>query len=54
MKKKKYGYYGKEIGEAIEEANKEIPNISTSYKKDPDAVYNSRAFTYQKLLIRLL
>src|SRR6266498_4266804 len=36
---KKYGYYGKEIKEAFEEADKEIPDISTSYKKDPNAIY---------------
>ena len=49
MDKKEYGYYGREIGEAIEEANKEIPNISISYQKDPDAVYTSRAFTFSNL-----
>src|SRR6266542_3123872 len=43
---KKYGYCGREIKEAFEEANKEIPNISISYKKDPDAIYISRAFTF--------
>ena len=46
---KKYGYYGSEIKEAFEEADKEIPNISTSYKKDPDAVYTNRAFTFSNL-----
>ena len=46
---KKYGYYGKEIKEAFEEADKEIPNISTSYKKDPDAIYTSRAFKFNNL-----
>src|SRR5687767_9609766 len=35
---KKYGYYGREIEEAFKEADKEIPNISISYKKVPDAV----------------
>ena len=34
---------------AFEEADKEIPNISTSYEKDPDAIYTSRAFTFQNL-----
>src|SRR5688572_26628848 len=48
-KVKKYGYYGREIGEAFEEADKEIPKISTSYKKNPDAVYTSRAFTFSNL-----
>ncbi len=46
---KKYGYYGKEIKEAFEEADKEIPDISTSYKKDPNAIYTSRAFTFINL-----
>ena len=49
MNEKKYGYYGREIKEAFEEADKEIPNISTSYQKDPDAVYTSRAFTFSNL-----
>ena len=30
---KKFGYKGKEIKAAFEEADKEIPNISTSYEK---------------------
>ncbi len=42
-------YYEKEIKEALEEADKEIPNISTSYQKDSDAVYTSRAFTFSNL-----
>ncbi len=46
---KKYGYYGREIKEAFEEADKEIPNMSTSYNKDPDAIYTSRAFTSRNL-----
>src|SRR3954447_24404757 len=40
----KFGYKGKEVKEVkavFEEADKEIPNISASYEKDPDAVYNS-------------
>ncbi len=45
---KKYGYYGKEIKEAFEEADKEIPNISTSYKRDSDAIY-SRILTFSNL-----
>lgn len=30
---KKFGYKGKEIKDMLEEADKEIPNISTSYEK---------------------
>ncbi|CAB5386567.1 unnamed protein product [Rhizophagus irregularis] len=41
----KYGYKGKEIKVIFEEADKEVPNISTSYKKDPDAIYTSRLFS---------
>ncbi|GBB89033.1 hypothetical protein RclHR1_01570005 [Rhizophagus clarus] len=33
----------------FEEADKEIPNISTSYEKNPDAVYTSRVFTFNNL-----
>jgi len=44
-----YEKYGRKIKEAFEEADKEIPNISTSYKKDPDAIYTSRAFTFSNL-----
>ena len=43
----KFSYKGKEIKARFEEADKEIPNISTSYKKDPDAVYTSRIFTFE-------
>ena len=46
---KRYGWYGREIKEAFEEADKEIPNISTSYKMVPDAIYTSRAFTLGNL-----
>ncbi|CAG8516400.1 725_t:CDS:2 [Funneliformis mosseae] len=46
---KEYGYYGKEIKEAFEEADKEIPNISISRKTNPDAIYTSRAFTFKNL-----
>ncbi|CAG8602129.1 1198_t:CDS:2 [Funneliformis mosseae] len=46
---KKYGYYGREIKKAFEEADKEIVNISTSYKNNPDAIYTSRAFTFNNL-----
>ncbi|CAB4443347.1 unnamed protein product [Rhizophagus irregularis] len=31
------------------DANKEIPNISTSYEKIPDAIYTSRVFTFSNL-----
>jgi len=44
-----FGYKGKEIKSIFEEADKEIPNISTSYKKDPDTIYTSRAFTFRNL-----
>ncbi|RGB38667.1 kinase-like domain-containing protein [Rhizophagus diaphanus] len=33
----------------FEEADKEIPNISTSYEKKPNAIYTSRAFTFSNL-----
>ncbi|CAG8674713.1 15899_t:CDS:2, partial [Funneliformis mosseae] len=46
---KKYGYYGKEIKEGFEEADEEIPNISISRKSNPDAIYTSRAFTFNNL-----
>ncbi|GES73158.1 kinase-like domain-containing protein [Rhizophagus clarus] len=39
----KYGYKG------FEEADKEIPNISNSYEKDPNAIYTSRAFIFKNL-----
>ncbi|CAB4435007.1 unnamed protein product [Rhizophagus irregularis] len=45
-----FGYKGKEIKTAFEEADKEIPYISTLYKKNSDAVYTSRAFTFSNLL----
>ncbi|EXX68448.1 uncharacterized protein OCT59_016039 [Rhizophagus irregularis] len=46
----KFGYKGSEIKAAFEEADKEIPNISTSYEKNSDAIYTSRAFTFSNLL----
>ena len=49
QEKEKFGYKGKEITAAFEEADKEIPNISTSYDKDPDAIYTSRVFTFSNL-----
>ncbi|CAB4438358.1 unnamed protein product [Rhizophagus irregularis] len=42
----KFGYKRSEIKAAFEEADKEIPNISTSYEKNSDAIYTSRAFTF--------
>ncbi|GBC46678.2 kinase-like domain-containing protein [Rhizophagus irregularis DAOM 181602=DAOM 197198] len=39
----------KEIEALFEEADKEIPNISTSYEKNPDAIYTSRLFTLTNL-----
>ncbi len=42
-------YYKGEIKEVFEEADKEIPSVSTSYKKDPDAIYTSRAFKFSNL-----
>ncbi|CAB4443541.1 unnamed protein product [Rhizophagus irregularis] len=32
----------------FEEADKEIPNISTSYEMNPDAIYISRKLTFIK------
>jgi serine/threonine protein kinase len=49
QEKELMGYKGKEIKAIFEEADKEIPNISTSYEKDPDAIYTSRAFTFKNL-----
>ncbi|CAB5321460.1 unnamed protein product [Rhizophagus irregularis] len=45
----KFGYKGKELKTIFEEADKEIPNISTSYEKIPDAIYTSRVFTFSNL-----
>ncbi|UZO13285.1 uncharacterized protein OCT59_004789 [Rhizophagus irregularis] len=44
-----FGYKVKEIKAMFEEADKEIPNISTTYEKNPDAVYTSRLFTFSNL-----
>ncbi|GBC21868.2 kinase-like domain-containing protein [Rhizophagus irregularis DAOM 181602=DAOM 197198] len=44
-----FGYKRKEIKAIFEEADKEIPNISTTYEKNPDAVYTSRLFTFSNL-----
>ena len=46
---KKFGYKGKEIKAMFNEADKEISNISTSYEKNPDAIYTSRMFTFKNL-----
>ena len=43
------GCKGREIKATFEEADKEIPNISTSFKKNSDAIYTSRAFTFSNL-----
>ncbi|UZO13304.1 uncharacterized protein OCT59_004807 [Rhizophagus irregularis] len=45
----KFGDKVKEIKAIFDEANKEIPNISTSYEKIPDAIYTSRVFTFSNL-----
>lgn len=49
LEKEKLGYKGKEVKAVFEEADKEIPSISTSYEKDPDAIYTSRVFTFNNL-----
>src|ERR1700722_15715477 len=49
QEKEKFGYKGKEIVAIFKKANKEITNISTSYDKDPDAIYTSRIFTFSNL-----
>jgi hypothetical protein len=48
--KEAFGYSGKEIKAFFEEADNEIPNVSTSYEKDSDAIYTSRAFTFSNML----
>ncbi|CAB4463945.1 unnamed protein product [Rhizophagus irregularis] len=45
----KYGYKGEVVKAVFKEADKEIPNISTSYEKKPDSIYTSRAFTFSNL-----
>ncbi|UZO13211.1 uncharacterized protein OCT59_004715 [Rhizophagus irregularis] len=47
--REKFGYKVKDIKAMFEEANKEIPNISTSYEMDSDAAYTSRVFTFNNL-----
>src|SRR5256885_1734717 len=44
-----FNYKGKEIKYIFEEADKEIPNISTLYEKDNDAICTSKAFTFNNL-----
>ncbi|GBC30798.2 kinase-like domain-containing protein [Rhizophagus irregularis DAOM 181602=DAOM 197198] len=43
--KEEFGYNAKEIKEAFEKADEEIPNISTSYEKNSNAIYTSRKFS---------
>jgi hypothetical protein len=45
----KFGYKGKEVKAAFDESDKEIPNISTSYENNPNAIYTSRLFTFSNL-----
>ncbi|UZO13290.1 uncharacterized protein OCT59_004793 [Rhizophagus irregularis] len=45
----KFGYKGEEIMTMFEKADKEIPNILTSYETNPDAIYTSRVFTFNNL-----
>ncbi|CAB4488026.1 unnamed protein product [Rhizophagus irregularis] len=47
VEKREYG--GKDIKAIFEEADKEIANIVTSYKANPDAIYASRAFSFSNL-----
>uniref|UniRef100_U9TXL1 Uncharacterized protein n=1 Tax=Rhizophagus irregularis (strain DAOM 181602 / DAOM 197198 / MUCL 43194) TaxID=747089 RepID=U9TXL1_RHIID len=47
-----FGYKGKEIKAAFDEADKEIPNISILYERNSDAVYTSRAFNFTNLLTK--
>ena len=49
QEQEKFGYKGREVKAVFEEADKEIPNVSASYEKDPDAVYISRVFTFNNL-----
>ncbi|EXX73120.1 Cmk1p [Rhizophagus irregularis DAOM 197198w] len=49
QEKEKFGYKEKEIKVVFDEADKEIPNISTLYEINPDAIYTSRVFTNSNL-----
>ncbi|RGB29036.1 hypothetical protein C1646_767075 [Rhizophagus diaphanus] len=56
QEKEKFGHKEKEIKVVFNKADKEIPNISTSYEKNPDAIYTSRVFTFNNLpsILRIL
>ncbi|EXX76396.1 hypothetical protein RirG_033480 [Rhizophagus irregularis DAOM 197198w] len=49
QEEEKFGYKGKDIKAMFEEADKEILNISTSYEKNPGAIYSSKVFTFNNL-----
>ncbi|CAB4436856.1 unnamed protein product [Rhizophagus irregularis] len=49
QEKEEFGYKGKEIRIMFDKSDKEIPNISTSHEKNPDAIYTSRVFTFSNL-----
>src|SRR5579859_5353373 len=49
VNEEKFGYKKEEIEAMFEEADREIPNISTSYEKNCDAVYTSRLFKFKNL-----
>ncbi|CAB4430490.1 unnamed protein product [Rhizophagus irregularis] len=49
QEEEKFGYKRKEIKAMFEKSDKEIPNISTLYEKNPDAIYTSRLFTFNNL-----
>ncbi|CAB5360115.1 unnamed protein product [Rhizophagus irregularis] len=45
-----FGYKGNEIKAMFKDSDEEIPVISTSYRKNPYAIYISRAFDFTNLL----
>ncbi|CAB5356064.1 unnamed protein product [Rhizophagus irregularis] len=47
QEEEKFGYKGKDIKVTFEEADKEIPNISTLDEINPNAIYISRAIDRQ-------
>ncbi|GET53395.1 kinase-like domain-containing protein [Rhizophagus irregularis DAOM 181602=DAOM 197198] len=49
QEEERFGYKGEKIKAMFDEADKEIPNISTLYEKNPDAIYASRVFTFNNL-----
>ncbi|CAB4430525.1 unnamed protein product [Rhizophagus irregularis] len=49
QEEEKFGYKGNEIKAMFEEADKEIPNTSTSYEINPEAIYTSRVFKFSNL-----